>query len=761
MNPAVWTTAKRTLRGWAVRALRLGVGELAVLALWTLGVARPYLNRDPNALPVGGDFVVTTLNHHLWVHARHCGTCALWNGDIRGGAPAFVDTLGASLHPVVIVATLLWGVVNGAKATVVVCFFCAGLAQWLLARALGFGLTARLWGTGMAVAAGDMFGPLVGGLVPVVIANAMFALLFAAAVRLARGGGRRLTVLVGTLIALLAVSGQGYAQIGFLLALPAFAILIAGRDGRWRRITREFALAAGLGILLAGPLLVPLAHFWPHWTKLGDPSFSRDQPLRYLPLNFVIDDGAFYRNPLLGKQPFPEWYLNYVGWPAVALAVVGVAVLARRRQTRLAAFLGIYLIVVLWIASGAPFRWLFAHANAYPGIRAFAAGIETPSLIAGLAICPLLALATAGLDGLLRRPSPDRCLVLTLGTARSDRSPLLVVDHRLLVTIAAVLALFQVRSTGRPWLGTTPAPTSEIAQVLDALHTPDLQWVQPPYGEGTWITQALDQGYKLAFYHRPWDWNGRPNPTPVLVASRTDQPGLVLQAKLRDGLAIYSAPPGQEYAAIGHPDGSRTVCAARGEGGDLDVTCDAPRPGVLVVQEHAGAGWTTQVDGQARSLANAGPWLSVAVPAGHVRVQLRYRPWDVPAGVALLLCGLAIGGYWLVRPPKPATADALVPTNGDDRSRDSVSSLRTTWRRSARDQVQAPPSGNSSRSNRTWRSRPARYRSWRPRSGDVTTASATGSGASAKSASAPIPTSAASAAPRADASSSGGGAITS
>src|SRR5215218_9223915 len=92
------------IRRWA----RPEIGELVVLALWTLIVARPYFNWNPEVIPLGHDLMLTTLSNRLWDHARDCGSCALWNGDIRGGAPAFVDTLGAPLHPIVIVTTLLW-----------------------------------------------------------------------------------------------------------------------------------------------------------------------------------------------------------------------------------------------------------------------------------------------------------------------------------------------------------------------------------------------------------------------------------------------------------------------------------------------------------------------------------------------------------------------------------------------------------------------------------------------------------------------------
>lgn len=58
-----------------------------------------------------------------------CGACALWNGSVRGGAPAFVDPHASLLHPLVFIPTLLLGVIAGSKGTLVAAFFCHGAAQ--------------------------------------------------------------------------------------------------------------------------------------------------------------------------------------------------------------------------------------------------------------------------------------------------------------------------------------------------------------------------------------------------------------------------------------------------------------------------------------------------------------------------------------------------------------------------------------------------------------------------------------------------------
>lgn len=632
------------------RQARWLIAELLVLAIWTIVTTRPFQDWNASTMPAGHDFMLTTLPNHLWEHAESCGPCALWNGDIRGGAPAFVDILGASLHPIVIVTTLLWGVVNGAKATLIICFFLAGLGQWLLSFWLGLGRATRLWSGAMAIAAGSMFGPMAGGLVPMVIANAIFALLFASSFRLTRGGGRRHAVLVGALFAMLIVAGQGYVQIGFAMAAPVFALLFLNRTQNWQVIGREFGLAAGLGILLAGPLLVPLAHFWPEIAKHSDITFARAQPLPYLPLNLVISDPAYYLDNALSRQPYPEFYINYIGWLAVFLAIVGVAVLVKREQSRLVSFFGVYVVLIYWIASAAPFRWLYNNAGSFEELRAFAAGVRTPSLISGMVVCPLLALGAIGLDALLRPPRPEHRLGLTFGDLQSNRPSHIPLDHRPIIVGLAILALFHVHSFGRNWISTAPMHIARDDPTLMTLDTPDLQWVQPPYGEMFWIPRAIQRGYKVAFAERPWDLKARPLPQPVLVVSRRPEEGLTTVQQLAESLWLYRAPPGNEYAAITHADGSRTVCVAHGEGGDIDVTCDAPQPGRLTVMENEAAGWQATVAGEDRSIAGTGPWLSVDVPAGSIDVRLRYRPWDVPVGIALMIVGLIVATFWLIWP---------------------------------------------------------------------------------------------------------------
>jgi hypothetical protein len=249
-------------------------------------------------------------------------------------------------------------------------------------------------------------------------------------------------------------------------------------------------------------------------------------------------------------------------------------------------------------------------------------------------------LAALGLDRLLEAAWPQ----VWLAAAAHSPAPWHVrLDSRWLLAIPLVFALLDVWRMGARWI-TTYRVGPEVSQVLDALSTPDLQWVNEPYGEHFYTELAVRRGLKLADDFRTWRWKGRPFPEPVLEARRGGAPPEMTQRASVGDVAIYAAPPGREYATVAHPDGGRTVCAARGAGGNIDVTCSASEGGTLTVKENSWSGWRASVDGRSVPLG-PGRWLAVELPAGSHTIVFRYRPWDVPLGLVLGLAGLALAAY--------------------------------------------------------------------------------------------------------------------
>jgi hypothetical protein len=241
------------------------------------------------------------------------------------------------------------------------------------------------------------------------------------------------------------------------------------------------------------------------------------------------------------------------------------------------------------------------------------------------------------LDRLLHGRWPSLRLV---GAGPAEGSAGLSLDLRWLLAIPLLLSL----NSARAFAGTqirTVRPDSSVATVIEALRTPDLQWVNTPFGEHFFISPAIASGLKLAAGWQPWQWKGHPVPEPVLQADRQGVPTNMVLLKEVGGVPIYKAPPGREYATVSHPDGSETVCTGEGAGGDLTVTCDLREEGALVVKENSWTGWRADIDGRSVDLKQ-GQWLSVDLAAGSHVVRFRYWPWDVLIGLMLFIGGVVL-----------------------------------------------------------------------------------------------------------------------
>ncbi len=612
--------------------------EFLVVALWTLAIVYPYLDFDPAVLPTGTEYSSAIQPYHAWVRFRECGACAMWNGSVRGGVPALVDVHASLLHPLVGLPTLIWGVPIGAKLALTGAFLLAGLAQWWLGRVLGLGRMARTWGACMAVAAGNVGGRMDGGWINVVIATAACALVFPPLISLTRTGHRRWAVVLGAALALAAVAGQGYLQIGLVLTLPALILLIDPQ--RAGLLARRYSLAVGLAALMAALFLIPFLHFLPHFGKDLDPAFRTAQPFAFMPLNLVINDVRFYATDALGKAPFAGLYVNFIGWIPIVFALWALHTHRGRDERRMVYYLLLVATLALWFGSATPLRWIM---NALPlqGLRDWVAGIRNTALVAGLAVTPLLALAAMGLEDLLDDRWPKLRLSVALGERPSHR---LALGARWLLTIPVVLAMMQAARFDAKWVRTYRVPAI-VAEELAGLRTPSLQWVSPPFGEHVFIEQGVRMGLKLASDLKPWHWEGRDNPKPLLEASRTGPPaGMTLHTQA-GGITVYVGPPEREYASVEHDNG-RTACAAEGTGGDIDVVCQADRAGRLVVKEHYWSGWRAYVDGERVQLEDA-QWLTVPLESGRHEIRFRYRPWDVPLGLLLSVLGLLLAvSHW-------------------------------------------------------------------------------------------------------------------
>jgi hypothetical protein len=575
----------------------------------------------------------------MWSWLRDCGLCALWNGGVNGGSPAFADTYGAPLHPLVAITSLLWGPLTSGKLMVAASLFFAGAAQWWIARSMGLGLPARLWAGLAAAVAGHLTGRLELPGIPVVISTASTSLALAAAIDLGLTGRRRSAILLGVMGALAVVSGQGYLQASLIGWGPLLLIFILDDRLRPCPVWRGYGIGLGLAILLAGVFLVPLIHFLPEFGKEGDELFRSAQALEYIPLNLVIRDIDFMKAALLGKLGLPHLYNLYVGWAPIGLAALTL-LLARRTDWRPLTFLAFGALISIFLSSALPFRWLVKDIRWLGLIR------HTP-LMAGLAVPGVLGFAAYGLDRTLALALPR----LSLGFRQGEGERAVGINTAWLIAVPLILGLRTSFLHARAWVQTWDAES--IRAVAARWRTSELEWFQPPWGEHYWVEAAMEQRVKLSEAWFPWRWEGREPPAPRSEGTRGAVPEEASYQWTAEGVDVYLHER-RHYASI-HANGESTACTATGGAGDITVRCPSAPAGELVVEENSWTGWRVWVDGERADLLG-GDRLRVRAPEGEHEFRFRYIPLDVPLGLVLTLAGIVLSILLWIR-AEPSRAE--------------------------------------------------------------------------------------------------------
>ena len=612
------------------------LAELVFIVLWGLWVGKAYLNFDPTVWPTGRELGMVIRTHYVWTLLPRCGDCVMWNGFVNGGAPAFAELQGAVLHPLVIVATLFFGGINGAKVILLACLILAGWAQWWLAKVMGLGRLPRLWSAAMAVVGGHLAGRMEHGVVELVLSTAMCSLVIPAALDLALTGRRRSAVALGIILALALLSGQVYMQIGlFLSILPAFFVCFISEGSRRRRLLKAVMLAGTLAVLLTASFWLPLLHFMPNFAKDTDPFFRSVQPLEYLPLNLVIRDLAFYYNSqMLGRLPYPYLYVTYIGWVPILLSLVPLGLTSRDKFRQLFALL--LSIGLVYLCAGAVTLRLFEPL--FPGL---AANIRYPTVISGLAVPLVLGLAGWGLEHLVRWLRERFPL-----TARWPRTVYSLNIWPLLWLPFLLFSLWPVYTFSLTWLGTRKISPDKY-QVVQMLKTESTQWVSLPSGEHFWTPLAIEAGLKTTNAASPWSWNSRSDISPYIAAVReATAQGHDLETIPGD-ISIERYP--QNGYAFVKTDSGKTACTAVALGGHIDVDCVTDGPGYLSVQENAWSGWQAWCDDTPMALMDE-PILTVPALSGGHHYTFRYRPWDVPIGLFVTAIGIVLASWLWWRP---------------------------------------------------------------------------------------------------------------
>jgi hypothetical protein len=635
--------------------------EMVIIAAWAFSLGRGLLEFDEYRIPTGMDYSDNVQGNFVWEQVRECGTCALWNGDLNGGAPAFADSISPLLHPVVIVATLWWGVIDGSKVVIVLALLIGGLGQLWIGYGLGVGRFARVTAAMIAVGAGHLTGPLESGLLAITLATAAATVVIASLLHLVNRPSRRSAAFLALALASFVLAGQGYIQVGLALLSPIAAVLLMGRKpAAWSPLVERGIAVFWMTALLTAPLIVPFLHVYSRVGKETDPEFRAAQPWQYVPLNLVMDDWNLYHSEMLGLKPYPGWYMNYVGWIPVGLAIVGIVALWRRRP-HVAGFFVLMIAGAMFLASAVPLRAAYDLFDFAPAVREAVASLRNIQLVARLAVIPLLGLTAVGIDAAWRWRPPAGAWKGVVRIGRSAARRIRVrPDLRPVILVLVVIAIVDIRSFGQQWIQLVDVDRDDVAAVLTPLATEERQWVQPPLGERWHSLYIRSFDLKVANMWRPWHLSYRDYPPPYLEVTRGGEPlyPYTELAPPAEGLRLFSATESPAYTTF-QGDPAQSTCVASGSGGAIGFVCEAETAGWIQILENDLPGWTASVDGKATDVRSNGQWLAVDIPAGTSKIELRYRPWDVWVGLGLALIGLVWAAVWIVpvRPPRVRSID--------------------------------------------------------------------------------------------------------
>jgi hypothetical protein len=572
---------------------------------WALWVGRGYINFDPTHFPNGGDFPLQIFNHYGWNSLKECGLCVLWNGTINGGHPTFAEVQGASLHPVIVGTTLVWGVINGAKVTLIISLVTLGHSLWWLTRVMGLSPMAGIWAAGMAIAGGHIGDRMGGGMMNIVFSLANASLILPPLVDLLYNGNKRSTIWISIFLTLTMLSGQGYIQLSILLGLAPAVLLCSFTQRKrlnWIPSTLFFSLV--LTVLLSAVLWIPVLHFSPYVTKYGDSNLANALDFGIAPLKLLlIEDKSLF-----------------IGWIPILLALSTLHLVPQEKKKLM--WLFFLAITLIFFTSSSTFLKFALKYVDQIGLLRF------PDNMAMLTVPLILALGAWGLDLILKKP-----ITLSLIVKPSE----VMHFHYAWVLFPAILFLsLQPVYKVSQWRFDTHAVERPEA-IMKWLETESSELVHLPTPDFDWMPIALDRGFKLTGVYRPWFWKERDQPLSHKEVDRNEREDSALQ--MENLFLVYR--DGVRYAAVSTLDGGLIPCQAYAIGGHIDVTCTQDRPGTLIVMENSFSGWVAQMDGKPIPLYR-NQWLKVDAPAGHHTYSFRYRPWDVWLGMGLSLLGILI-----------------------------------------------------------------------------------------------------------------------
>lgn len=595
--------------------------EIILLGIWVLWVGRDYLNFDPHMWPIGREFGVQVISHNFWNQILECGSCAFWNGSINGGFPALADTFGSAYHPLVMITTLLFGIINGVKVATLLCLWIMGISQWGIAHLLGARRSIRVWSGALAVVGGHVLGKLELGAFGITLSTTMAVLTILSLLTFFKKRNKGSMLFMACSITLLLLSGHGYFQVAVLSwLLIVFLLKVIKQPVATKR---KFAVAIVLGLLMASIIIIPTLHFSPNIEKWSDDPGIHQKP-EYIPLNLVIRDWNYYINETLDKPPFPYLTNIYISWVPVLLAILALAV-PKDEGKPYVSILTIGGLFFFFLSTGFPFKWA---VKIFP----FISGVRHTQLLAGLMASTIIGLASYSSEQLLRMDWP------AINLAYGSRKPLYAMASQWLLLIPFVFSIYSGYEFNKEFVKLTN--THDIYQTINKVPDYDSQWFSTPYAEHWWILPAIEQDLKVTDVVYPWWWKGRFNPKPYLQLTRdTPYEGMIPGEEI-DDIPVYTNSDFL-YAYIDNGE-SQLPCSATANGGHIEVYCRTVRSGQLIIKENNWSGWKAWRDGSRVRIRDEEGWIMVDARGGEHFYTFRYIPWDAYLGLILSIMGITL-----------------------------------------------------------------------------------------------------------------------
>ncbi len=599
--------------------------EFFIILSTALWVGRKYLDLNPNNFVDGCDFAISTVSHYVWLLINKCGSCVFWNGYINGGAPSFAEVQGAFFHPVVIVSTLIFGVVNGAKMIIVLSMIMIGFGQWWLSKELKLSFFPTIWTSMLAIMSGSIFGKLQAGNVTLVLSLASACLLLPAFVRFRKAPTIRNVALVAIFLALTWLSGQIYIQfIVVIVFLPVTYWYFLKKSKPRTDLWRGLSYAILFSVFLISIQLIPLIHFVRNIQLTGTNALDSIQPLEYTPLNLVIRDWSFYSTNSLSKDLNPWLHINFIGWIPVLLAIIGVYFIRESKNKRdLAYLIGLSVLVLVFSS-----KEIYLPIKNVGLINQF----RFINLGASLAVQPILILAAITFQEII-----DHKWTKINFTISSDKF-----SYNIPLAKWLVILFLMISSTHMAVVAGSKyeqvRPITIYKQDLALLDTDSSQWIKALNND--WVPFLLSQDKKL-LVEQEWHWKNRSALLPYLEVldsnSGEDLTGTV--KVFQDHNLIEDTD--QIYAFVEN-EGTQTPCDAHSLGGKIDVICNVDAPGTLIVRENNWVGWYAWFDGTPTQLDESQRFLTMPAQEGQHVYQFRYYPKDVYVGIIISAIGIVL-----------------------------------------------------------------------------------------------------------------------